>query len=83
MLHFYGLIHFTYMNILTIVNFSAGVGRSGTFIALDYLLDQAEAEKMVDVQKCTSVMRKNRMNMVQNLVRTVLVYIYCVIQMNT
>ena len=28
---------------------SAGVGRSGTFIALDYLMDQADSEDRVNI----------------------------------
>ena len=47
---------------------SAGVGRTGTFIALDYLLEQAKAEGMVDVFTYTALMRTNRMKMIQTLV---------------
>ena len=50
--------------------FSAGVGRSGTFIALDCLMDQAEAEKMVDIMGCVSKLRHKRCYMVQTLVST-------------
>ena len=47
---------------------SAGVGRTGTFMALDYLLGQARAEGMVDVFTYTALMRANRMKMIQTLV---------------
>ncbi len=49
--------------------YSAGVGRTGTFIALDSLMSQAEKEKHVNVFACVTKMRENRMNMVQTVVR--------------
>lgn len=48
--------------------FSAGVGRTGTFIALDYLLDMAEEEQKIDLFNCTMNMRKDRVNMIQTVV---------------
>ena len=48
--------------------YSAGVGRTGTYIAVDSLLHQAHNEGMVDIYKCVGDMRKNRMEMVQTLV---------------
>jgi len=47
---------------------SAGVGRTGAFIALDCLLDQADAEAVVDVFALTNQMRKDRVNMIQTVV---------------
>ena len=47
---------------------SAGIGRTGTFIALDYLTDQALALGYVDVAGCVDTIRKQRVNLVQTLV---------------
>ena len=47
---------------------SAGVGRTGTFIALDYLLQQAEKEKEVDIVKLVNQLRMERTTMIQTMV---------------
>lgn len=48
-----------------VVHCSAGIGRSGTFIALDYLMEEARHTGTVDVFGCVNRMRKARLNMVQ------------------
>ncbi|XP_055956224.1 receptor-type tyrosine-protein phosphatase S-like [Patella vulgata] len=50
-----------------VVHCSAGIGRTGTFLALDYLIEEGKAEDSVDVIKCISQMRTERVNMVQTL----------------
>ena len=56
--------------------FSAGIGRTGTFIALDYLLDETEVQDYVDIQACLHKLRYARVNMVQNLVGTECHFLY-------
>ncbi|XP_052221304.1 receptor-type tyrosine-protein phosphatase T-like [Dreissena polymorpha] len=51
----------------TVVHCSAGIGRTGTYIALDILIREGEAENMVDIPGCVVTMRQNRPNMVQTV----------------
>ena len=50
------------------VHCSAGVGRTGTFIALDLALDQAAKERVVDLAGIVTRLREQRMKMVQTVV---------------
>ena len=48
-----------------VVHCSAGVGRTGTFISVNILKQQARVEQLVDVKDCVQTLRKNRKDMVQ------------------
>ncbi|XP_069125791.1 receptor-type tyrosine-protein phosphatase T-like isoform X3 [Argopecten irradians] len=48
-----------------VVHCSAGIGRTGTFIALDALLEYGKETKRIDVLQYIKTMRKDRVNMVQ------------------
>lgn len=45
--------------------FSAGVGRTGTYIALDALYREGEKTGKINVPMYVRTMRKDRMNMIQ------------------
>jgi protein tyrosine phosphatase len=47
---------------------SAGIGRTGTYIALDALYENGQETGFVDVKESTEKMRQNRMNMIQTVV---------------
>ena len=56
-----------------LVHCSAGVGRSGTFIALDSMLQRMEVEDDLNIYEFVRKMRKKRVLMVQTDVRTIFV----------
>ena len=49
---------------------SAGVGRTGTFIAIDAMMRRLKEEDDLDIYDFVTQMRTKRTYMVQNLVRT-------------
>jgi len=51
-----------------LVHCSAGVGRTGTFITLDYMLERIKSEKSINIYQFVSSLRKQRVLMVQTLV---------------
>ncbi|XP_013784438.1 receptor-type tyrosine-protein phosphatase mu-like, partial [Limulus polyphemus] len=57
-----------------IVHCSAGIGRSGTFIAIDALRNQANEEYQVDVFSFVNKMRMQRINMVPTLEQYTFIY---------
>ena len=51
--------------------FSDGVGRTGSFICIDNVLDQIEKEQVVDIAGAINKMRHHHMKMVQTVVSTI------------
>ncbi|XP_078320061.1 uncharacterized protein LOC111119718 isoform X2 [Crassostrea virginica] len=57
-----------------VVHCSAGIGRTGTYIALDYLINQGQIEKRVDVISCVSNLRNQRAHLVQTVEQYIYLY---------
>ncbi|XP_060078158.1 receptor-type tyrosine-protein phosphatase alpha-like [Ylistrum balloti] len=50
-----------------VIHCSAGIGRTGTFVALDALSDYGRKYNRIDIQDFVNKMRKDRMNMIQTV----------------
>ena len=79
--NFYNLINtvklkHTQQNLNTpiVVHCSAGVGRTGTYIAISNLFDDIQANQTLDVYECVLNLRKCRMSMVQNVEQYKFIY---------
>ena len=53
------------LHLLVLYTFSAGVGRTGTLITIDNVLEQIEKEQVVDIPGAITKIRQRRMKMVQ------------------
>ena len=58
-------------NIFVYLFFSAGIGRTGTYIALDILIEHGKQLGYIDAAACVETLRRQRVNMIQNLVLSV------------
>ncbi|XP_069830088.1 phosphatidylinositol phosphatase PTPRQ isoform X2 [Dendropsophus ebraccatus] len=82
------LIHFVKMvrasrpheNTPTIVHCSAGVGRSGVFVAMDHLIQHINHHDFVDIYGLVAELRSERMCMVQNLAQYIFLH-QCVVDL--
>ena len=66
------------LSIFTCYSHSAGVGRTGTLVTIDRVLDQIQQEKVVDIAGIVRHLRSQRMKMVQNQVGWRVGYSVCV-----
>ncbi|XP_060596915.1 receptor-type tyrosine-protein phosphatase F-like isoform X1 [Ruditapes philippinarum] len=57
-----------------VIHCSAGVGRTGSYIAIDVELERAKTEGIIDVHNFVQLMRTQRINMVQTMDQYVFVY---------
>ena len=60
----------THSKSLKVLFHSAGVGRTGTFITIDHVLEQVEKERVVDIAGVINKIRTQRMKLVQTVVGT-------------
>ncbi|WAQ98719.1 PTPRE-like protein [Mya arenaria] len=65
LVEFFNAVETQSANAPIIVHCSAGVGRTGTFVALDNLVEQAKTEECVKPLEMVKALRRQRVNMVQ------------------
>uniref|UniRef100_A0A182FUR3 protein-tyrosine-phosphatase n=1 Tax=Anopheles albimanus TaxID=7167 RepID=A0A182FUR3_ANOAL len=65
-----------------VVHCSAGVGRTGTFIALDIILQRMQHEKKINVYETVKQLRRQRVKMVQTLDQYTFLYHCCLEQVS-
>ena len=65
----YNNLHGISLNDSVAYSNSAGVGRTGTLITIDCVLEQLQGEEVVDIAGVIIHLRTQRMKMVQSLVR--------------
>ncbi|XP_053386122.1 receptor-type tyrosine-protein phosphatase kappa-like [Mercenaria mercenaria] len=61
-----------------IVHCSAGIGRTGTYMALDILIREGKEEDFVDIFGCVIALRGQRVNLVQNVEQYIFLH-HCVL----
>ncbi|XP_062602777.1 receptor-type tyrosine-protein phosphatase alpha-like [Saccostrea cucullata] len=57
-----------------VVHCSAGIGRTGSFIAIDYLIKQGQRDGSVDVVSCVSRLRHQRAHAIQTVEQYIYLY---------
>jgi len=60
-----------FLDYLFYVFYSAGVGRTGTFIAIDIALEQVDNENTIDIPAIVTKLRQQRMKLIQTDVSTI------------
>ena len=63
------ILIFTFLNPMVDFVISAGVGRTGTYITLDAMLEQMKEEGQIEVLSFINQMRHRRIKSVQTVVR--------------